>query len=160
MVAQPPPGAVILGITGARVSEDHDAVQAAIMRCDPTAQVWTDWPGGQVAVVSAVSAQRLQGAVAELGYGVTIRGGPGSRGTVAGLFGRIILYAVILGILGLVGGVMLGLGNSMFNPECTRPGSSGNCAIGVGVFGILFAFLGLALGAVAGLVHGLVRMSR
>jgi hypothetical protein len=47
------------------------------------------------------------------------------------------------------------MANSLFNPECTRPGSSGNCAIGVGVFGGLGALLGAPLGLVAGLVAGL-----
>jgi hypothetical protein len=66
-----------------------------------------------------------------------------------------VLYAAGGVALGLAVGVLFGMANSLFNPECTRPGSSGNCAIGVGVFGGLGALLGAPLGLVAGLVAGL-----
>jgi hypothetical protein len=64
----------------------------------------------------------------------------------------------VLGLAaGLVLGVVFGLGNSMLNPRCV---GSGNCAIGVGVFGGLGALVGLPLGAVAGLGLGLARFGR
>ena len=68
----------------------------------------------------------------------------------------MLLYAVLLGVVGLLAGIGLGLANAMLNPECTRPGSSGGCAIGVGVFGMLLGALGLPAGAIAGLIHGLI----
>jgi hypothetical protein len=161
MTMQPPPGAVILGLSGLNVPADQAAVQDAIRRVDPGALIWTDWAGGRIAVASAAPARALRDAVGAMGYQVRILAGdPRAKGTVAGMFGRMLLYAVIFGAIGLVGGVLLGLANSLFNPDCTRPGSSGNCAIGVGVFGLLFGAIGIPAGAVIGLIHGLVRLGR
>lgn len=158
---QPPPGAVILGLSGLNVPADQAAVQDAIRRLDPAAQVWTDWAGGRIAIASAAPARALRDAVQAMGYQAQILAGdPRAKGTVVGMFGRMLLYAVIFCAIGLVGGVLLGLANSLFNPDCTRPGSSGNCAIGVGVFGLLFGAIGFPAGAVIGLVHGLVRLGR
>jgi len=153
----PPPDALVLSITGAHGPADAAKVEAALRRCDPGAQFWTDWPRGLVALRSAAPASALCAAVQGAGYGVLVRSGPAARGSVAGILGRIILYAVLASVLGGVVGVGLGLANSMLNPDCTRPGSSGGCAIGVGLFGIGLGLLGIPVGAVAGLIHGLVR---
>ncbi len=161
MNGQPPPGALILGIVGVRVPADQAAVQDSIRRIDPGAQVWTDWAGGRLAIVSSASATSLRDAVRAMGYQAEIQvGAAGRRGGVAGIFGRMLLYAVLGGLLGLAAGVVLGLANSAFNPDCTRPGSSGACAIGVGVFGFLLGALGIPAGAVVGIIHGLVRLGR
>ncbi|MBW6396980.1 hypothetical protein KPL78_03925 [Roseomonas sp. HJA6] len=154
----PPPGAVVLSITGIQGPADAAAVQAALLRCDPAARLWTDWPQGLVAMETAAPAAMLRAAVQTAGYGVFQRSGPGApRGSVGGIFGRMLLYAVLGAVLGLAAGVVLGLANSMLNPDCTRPGSSGGCAIGVGLFGMLFGALGVPAGAVAGLIHGIAR---
>lgn len=154
----PPPDAVILAITGLQGPADAAAVEAALRRCDPSARLWTDWPRGLVAVLSAAPAQALCAAVQGAGFGVLVQGGPAAgRGSIASIFGRMLLYAVLLGVVGLLAGIGLGLANAMLNPECTRPGSSGGCAIGVGVFGMLLGALGLPAGAIAGLIHGLIR---
>ena len=160
MSPQPPPDALILGISGLRGPQDQAAAQAAILRCDPAARIWTDWPAGRVAVQSAAPAQALQDALRGAGYDSLVqRGAAGRRGTVGGIFGRVILYAVVGGVIGLVGGALLGMANSLFNPSCVSAGS-GNCAIGVGVFAALFGAVGVPAGALAGLVHGLVRLGR
>lgn len=161
MNAGPPPGAAILGIAGVRVPADQVAVQEAIRRLDPSARIWTDWAGGKVAIASARPAAAFRDAVRALGYRAEVQAGTaGGRGTAAGVFGRMLLYAVLGGVLGLFAGVLLGLANSVLNPDCTRPGSSGGCAIGVGLLGMLFGALGIPAGAVAGIVHGLVRLGR
>lgn len=157
MTSQPPPDAVILAITGLQGPADGAAVQAALLRCDPAARIWTDWPQALVAVQSAAPAKALCAAVQGAGYGVLLRGGPAARGSVAGIFGRMLLF----GVLGLVGGlaigVAFGLGNSALNPNCR---GSGDCAIGVGLFGALGAFIGGPAGAVAGLIAGIARRLR
>lgn len=158
-MSAPPPGAVVLAITGIEGPADAAAVQAALLRCDPAARLWTDWPQGLVAVESGAPAAMLRAAVQGAGYGVLQRSGPGTpRAGAGGVLGRMLLYAVLGAVLGVALGVGLGLANSMLNPDCTRPGSSGGCAIGVGLFGMLFGALGLPVGAIAGLVHGLVRL--
>lgn len=157
-VNAPPPEAVVLAITGLNGPADAAAVEAALLSCDRSARLWTDWPRGMVAVVSAAPPARLRAAVQAAGYGVYQRSG--ARGSIAGIIGRILLYAVLGAILGLAAGVALGLGNSMLNPDCTRPGSSGNCAIGVGVFGFILGLVGIPAGAIVGLIHGLVRRYR
>ena len=159
-MSAPPPGAVVLAITGIEGPADAAAVQAALLRCDPAARLWTDWPQGLVAVESGAPAAMLRAAVQGAGYGVLQRSGPGApRAGAGGVLGRmLLLYAVLGAVLGVALGVGLGLANSMLNPDCTRPGSSGGCAIGVGLFGMLFGALGLPVGAIAGLVHGLVRL--
>lgn len=158
---QPPADAVILGISGLRGPQDHEAVQAAIARCDPGSMVWTDWPNGRVAIRSRAPVKALQAAVEALGFAAVVQmGQPGSRGTVVGVFGRMLIYAVLGGVLGVLAGVLLGLGNAVLNPDCTRPGSSGGCAIGVGLFGFVLGALGIPAGLIAGLVHGLVRLGR
>ncbi len=154
--AAPPPGATILGISGLRVPADQVAVQAAIRRADPSARIWTDWAEGKVAIASARPAAAFRDAVRALGYQAEIQAGTAGRRT-AGIFGRMLLYAVLGGVLGFCAGVVLGLANSALNPDCTRPGSSGGCAIGVGLLGMLFGALGIPAGALAGLIHGLVR---
>ncbi|MEO3470709.1 hypothetical protein AAFN86_02500 [Roseomonas sp. CAU 1739] len=154
----PPPDAVILSITGLQGPADAAAVEAALRRGDPAVRLWTDWPRGLVAVQSAAPAKALCAAVQGAGFGVLVRGGAGAgRGSIAGIFGRMLLYAVLGAVAGLLLGIGLGLANSMFNPDCTRPGSSGGCAIGVGIFGLLFGCIGVPVGAVVGLIHGLVR---
>ena len=156
----PPPNALILGVTGVLAPADAAAVEAALRRRDPTIRMWTDWPRGRVAIQSAATAKTLCAAVQGAGYGVLVQradGRPANRGSIGGIFGRVLLYAVLGAVLGVAVGVCIGLGNSLLNPACTRPGSSGNCAIGVGVFGFLFGAGGLPLGAVIGLIHGLIR---
>jgi len=151
---------LILAVTGVQGPPDGAAIEAALRRRDPTIRMWTDWPRGRVAIQSAASAKTLCAAVQGAGYGVMVQradGRPAERGSVGGIFGRMLLYAVLGAVLGVVAGIVLGLGNSMLNPDCTRPGSSGNCAIGVGVFGFLFGAAGVPIGALAGLIHGLIR---
>ena len=154
----PPPDAVILAITGVQGPADSAVVEAALKRCDPTVRLWTDWPRGLVAVQSAAPAQALCAAVQGAGFGVLVQGGAGTpRGSVGGIFGRMLLYAVLGAVAGVLLGIGLGLANAMFNPDCTRPGSSGGCAIGVGIFAMLLGGIGVPAGAMVGLIHGLIR---
>jgi len=150
----PPTDAVVLVVTGLRGPADLQRVLAAIMGADPAAMTWVDGPRGLVAVRSGLRARALRDAAARAGFGVRVQGG---RPGVGGVLLRTLLFAVGGIAVGLALGVLLGLGNSMFNPDCTRPGSSGNCAIGVGLFGGLGALLGGPIGLVAGLVSGLAR---
>lgn len=156
----PPPDALILALTGVQGPSDAAAVEAALRRRDPTIRLWTDWPRGRVAIQSAAPAKALCAAVQGAGYGVLVQGAdgrPAGRGSISGISGRILLYAILGAVLGVAAGVALGIANSMLNPDCTRPGSSGNCAIGVGVFGFLFGAGGIPIGALVGLIHGLAR---
>lgn len=156
----PPPDAVVLSVTGVQGLDDAAVVEAALKRCDPMVQLWSDWPRGLVAMRSSAPARTLCAAVQGAGYGALVQAGPGGqhdRGSVAGIFGRILLYAVLGGVLGVALGVGFGLANVMLNPDCTRPGSSGGCAIGVGLFGFILGLCGIPIGAVGGLIHGLVR---
>lgn len=159
----PPPDAVFLGITGAEGPADAAAIEAALRRCDPSLLLWSDWPRGRVAVRSTAPAGALCAAVQGAGYGVLVQrvdGTPARRGSVAGIIGRVLLYAVLGGVAGVLAGVGLGLANAVLNPDCTRPGSSGGCAIGVGLFGIFLGLAGLPAGAILGLIHGVVRRFR
>ena len=157
MTAQPPPDAVILSITGLQGPADATAVQAALMRCDPAARLWTDWPRSLVAVQSAAPARALCAAVQGAGYGVLMQGGKRARGSIAGILARVLLFGLLGVVIGLALGIGLGMANSMLNPNCR---GSGNCAIGVGVFGGLGAIIGGPAGAVAGLLSGLARRWR
>jgi hypothetical protein len=153
----PPPEAVVLAITGVQGPADAAAVEAALRRCDPAARSWNDWPRGLIAVQSAAPPAALCAAVQAAGDGVLLRGAGRPRGGIAGIFLRPLLYAVLGAVVGVLVGVGLGLANAFLNPDCTAPGSSGGCAIGVGLFGIGLGLIGLPVGAVAGLVHGLAR---
>ena len=157
MTAVPPSDALILAITGVEGLADAAAVRQALMRCDPAAQVWTDWPRALVAVQSAAPAKMLCAAVQAAGYGVLVQGGPAARGSIAGIFGRILLYGLLGLAIGLALGVGFGMANSLLNPNCR---GSGNCAIGLGVFGALGAIIGLPSGAVVGLLSGVARRWR
>jgi hypothetical protein len=151
---------LILAVTGVQGPPDAALVEAALKRRDPTIRLWTDWPRGCVAIQSAASAKSLCAAVQGAGYGVLVQradGRPAGRGSIGGILGRMLLYAVLGAVLGVAVGVVIGLGNSLLNPDCSRPGSSGNCAIGVGVFGFLLGAIGLPVGVLAGLIHGLIR---
>lgn len=156
MTGLPPPDARVLAVSGVAGPRDQAAVLRAIAGCDPAARSWADWSQGMVAVATAAPAAALRDAVQAAGYGAAIvRTGRG--GGAASVVGRVILYAVLGGVAGVVLGAGLGMANSVLNPDCTRPGSSGNCAIGVGIFGVLLGFVGIPAGAIAGLVHGLAR---
>ncbi|MBR0673566.1 hypothetical protein [Neoroseomonas soli] len=157
MTSQPPPDAVVLSITGLQGPADAAAVQAALMRCDPAARLWTDWPRALVAVQSGAPPTALCAAVQGAGYGVLVNGGPRARGSIAGIFGRMLLFGLLGLFVGMALGIGFGLANSALNPNCR---GSGNCAIGVGVFGGLGAFLGAPAGAVVGLLVGLARRWR
>jgi hypothetical protein len=160
MMGGPPPDAQFLGITGAHGPADAAKIEAALRRCDPSLLFWSDWPRGRVAVSSRAPAQALCAAVQGAGYGVLVQkadGTPAGRGSVAGIIGRVLLYAVIGGVAGVLAGIGLGFANAMVNPDCTRPGSSGGCAIGVGLFGIFLGLAGVPAGAILGLIHGVIR---
>lgn len=157
MNGAPPPGAVVLAVPGLRGAAEQAAVLAAIAACDPVARCWTDWPRGLVAIASAVPAPTLLAGVRAAGFAATLVPGPARRPGVVGVIGRMLLYAVLVGVAGVVLGAGLGMANALFNPDCTRPGSSGGCAIGVGLFGMLLGLAGIPVGAIAGLAHGLAR---
>lgn len=156
MSALPPPDARVLAVPGLASPADREAVLRAIAARDPAARRWTDWPRGMVAVASAAPAAALRDAVRAASYPATIlRTGRGGR--VASVLGRVILFAVLGGVLGVAVGAGLGIANSVLNPECTRPGNSGGCAIGVGIFAALLGMPGIPAGAMAGLADGLAR---
>lgn len=153
----PPEGALVLVLRDLRGPADHAAVEAAIHRCDPAARTWVDWSQGLVAIASAAPHHALLGAVQQAGFAaMPQRRAPGPIGA-GGVLLRIVLGAVLGLAAGLALGVVFGLGNSALNPNCV---GSGNCAIGVGVFGGLGALLGLPVGAVVGLGFGLARYGR
>lgn len=158
-MSAPPPDARVLAVSGLAGPADQDAVLRAIAGCDPVARSWADWPRGMVAVASACPAPVLRDAVQAAGYPAAIirAGVRGRGGGVASVVGRVILYAVLGGVAGVLLGAGLGIANSLLNPDCTRPGSSGGCAIGVGIFAMLLGFVGIPAGGIAGLVHGLAR---
>jgi hypothetical protein len=149
----PPPDAVILAVSGLQGPPEQRAAMAAIAAADPSAQSWVDGARGLLAVRSGLGGRALVAALRRAGFRARVQGG--RRHGVLGVLLRVVLYTVGGIALGLLVGVLFGMGNSLFNPECTRPGSSGNCAIGVGVFGALGALLGAPLGLIAGLVAGL-----
>jgi hypothetical protein len=146
---------VILAVSGLGGAAEQRAVLAAIAAVDPAAGTWVDAGRGLVAVRSGLGGRALAAALRRAGHPARVQGG--RRPGVLGVLARVVLYGVAGLAIGLVLGVLFGIGNSLFNPDCTRPGSSGNCAIGVGVFGALGALLGAPLGLVAGLVSGLAR---
>lgn len=145
----PPPDARTFAVSGLRGPAEAAAIAAALRRCDPVAQVWTDPAQGLVAVASLAPAKALAAAMAQAGFPARQTGGrPGS-------VGRALLFGVLLGLGGLVGGLVLGwvvgLGLYAANPECGRPGS---CTLLAPVFAVLGAVIGGPVGLVAGLVLG------
>lgn len=157
MNGAPPAGTVVLAVPGLRGPAEQAALLAAIAACDPAARCWTDWSRGLVAIASAMPAPTLLAGVRGAGFAATLAQGPARRPGLAGVIGRVLLYAALGGVAGVALGAGLGMANAMFNPDCTRPGSSGGCAIGVGLFGILLGLAGVPVGAIAGLAHGLAR---
>ncbi len=145
----PPPDARTFAVSGLRGPAEAAAIAAALRRCDPVAQVWTDPAQGLVAVASAAPVKALAAAMTQAGFPARPTGGrPGS-------VGRALLFGVLLGLGGLVGGLVLGwvvgLGLYAANPECGRPGS---CTLLAPVFAVLGAVIGGPVGLVAGLVLG------
>jgi len=151
----PPGDAYVLVLRDLRGPADHAAVEAAIRRCDPAARTWTDWSQGLIAIASAAPRHALLGAVQQAGFAAMPQRRPAAPIRAGGVLLRIVLGGVLGLVAGLALGVALGLGNSALNPNCS---GSGDCAIGVGVFGALAAMIGLPVGALAGL--GLARYGR
>lgn len=148
MTDAPPPDARVYDVAGLDGPQRAAAITAALRRRDPAARCWTDPARGLVAVASGAPDSVVRAAIAEAGGTLLGRERRGS-------LGRAILFGVLLGVCGLVGGLVLGwivgLGLYAVNPECHRPGS---CTLMAPVFAGLGALFGAPAGLVAGLVLG------
>ena len=152
----PPPGAVLLSVSGLRGPEDHAAVLAAIRQRDPAAVVWTDWPRGLVAVQTDWPPEMLRVAVQDAGFIAAWLAHPprevSARGAAAAVV-RVIGYGLAGFVLGALAGAALGIANVALNPVCGSPGDSGGCAMGIPMIAIGAGFLGAAAGAVVAVVR-------
>ena len=152
----PPPGAVFLTIAGLRGPADHAVVEAAILRRDPAARVWTDWPRGRVAVESVASPEELRLAVQDAGFIAALVSAADALAEPRAI-GAMITRAIGFGfagfVLGGLGGVVLGLANIALNPVCRSGGDSGGCAMGIPALAILVALAGAPLGVLLALLR-------
>ncbi|MBR0683323.1 hypothetical protein GXW74_22750 [Roseomonas eburnea] len=154
--AVPPPGAVLLSVSGLRGPEDHAAVLAALRQRDPAGVVWTDWPRGLVAVQTDHPPEALRVAVQDAGFITAWLAHPPmevSAGGVGAAIVRLIGYGFVGLVLGMLLGAALGIGNVMLNPVCGSPGDSGACAMGIPAIAIGAGLLGAAAGAVLALAR-------
>ena len=152
----PPPGAVLLSVSGLRGPEDHAAVLAAIRRRDPSAAVWTDWPRGLVAVQTEWPPEMLRVAVQDAGFIAAWLAHPPLEVSARGAFAavvRVIGFGLAGFVLGTLAGAGLGIANVALNPACGSPGDSGGCAMGIPAMAIGAAVLGAAAGAVLAVVR-------
>lgn len=156
MTGAPPPGAVLLSVSGLRGPEDHAAVLAAIRRRDPSAVVWTDWPRGLVAVQTEWPPEMMRVAVQDAGFITAWLAHPplevSARGAFAAIV-RVIGFGLAGFVLGGLIGAAFGIANVSLNPVCGSPGDSGACAMGIPVMVIGAGFLGAAVGAVVAIVR-------
>ncbi|MBB5689628.1 hypothetical protein FHS88_001753 [Roseomonas alkaliterrae] len=160
MSAEPPPGAVVLLISGVRGGMDRVAVEEAIRRFDPAARIWTNWPKGMVAVETAAPAEALRMAVQDAGYVAGLRqGGAAAREPVdiAAAVMRVIGLTFAGFVLGTLLGAALGVGNALLNPLCATPGDSGGCAMGIPSVALAAGSLGAPLGFALALWRALRR---
>jgi hypothetical protein len=160
MTVTPPPGAVLLAVSGLQGAADQAAVLAALRARDQAAHVDADWPRGLLIVQSDQPPEALRLAVQDAGFiaarlthlprEVTARG-------VAGVIMRIIGF----GFAGAVTGVLLGALGAMaliaLDPACAGSGNSGGCAMGIPVFAIGAGMLGGALGMVLSVIRSIRR---
>lgn len=160
MTVTPPPGAVLLAVSGLRGAADQAAVLAAIRGRDQAAHVDADWPRGLLIVQSDQPPEALRLAVQDAGYiaaqlahlprEVTARG-------VAAALMRIIGF----GFAGVVTGTLLGAVGAMaliaLDPTCAGSGNSGGCAMGIPLFAIGAGMIGGVVGVVLAVIRGLRR---
>ena len=156
MTPQPPPGAVVLVLSGLRGGMDHAAVRDAIERFDPAARIWTNWPEAMVAVETAAPPEALRAAVQDAGYIAAIRArlpAPREAGGTAARVVRVFGLTFAGFVLGTLAGAALGVGNVLLNPVCSSPGDSGACAMGIPAI----ALAGGMLGGPVGFLFALLR---
>lgn len=152
----PPPGAMLLSVSGLRGPADHAAVLAAIRQRDPAAAVWTDWPRGLVAVQTDWPPEAMRLAVQDAGFITAWLAHPplipDARGLGA-VLARLIGHAFAGFVLGGLLGAAAGIANLALNPVCGSPGDSGGCAMGIPAMAIGTAVLCAAAGAVLAVVR-------
>ncbi len=155
MNASPPPDAVILTVQGVRGSLDRMRVEQALKRGDPGAQVWTDWPGGRVAVKSSVPAERIRRAVQDAGFiaAHANASAPVEPREVGRTILRVVGYSFAGFVLGTLVGAAIAIGVVMVDPACNLPGDSGGCAMGIPAIAIGAGMLGAPIGFVLALIR-------
>jgi hypothetical protein len=136
-------------LAGLRGSMDQVAIRDAILRFDPAARIWTNWPANMIAVETAAPAEALRTAVQDAGYIAAQRQGPPpTRAPVGFAAGAMMLIGLTVAglVLGSLLGVALGMGHFVLNPRCGTPGDSGGCAMGIPMIAIGVGLLGAPLG--------------
>jgi len=151
-----------LAVDGMRGPEDRAVVMAAILGCDPDAEVAV-LPGRDVfAVRSAAPAEALRQAVQAAGFIAALRDHPPAEVSVAGVAGfiAVMLVQALLGaVVGLVAGLAAGFAMVALDPRCGTPGDSGGCAMGIPMVAIGGAVLGAPAGAALAIFRRWRRLS-
>ena len=156
LTGAPPPGAVFLAVHGLRGPADQAAVEAALRRADPAAGVWTNWPRGMVAVVSAAPAEALRLAVQDAGFlarQVAAEAALADPRSAGAAIGHAIGFGFAGFVLGGLGGGVAGLLNLALNPVCQSGGDAGGCAMGIPGFVVAAALLGAPAGVLLALLR-------
>ena len=149
MSPAPPPGAVVLELSGLRGPADHAAVEAAIRGQDPGAGIWTNWPRGLVAIETAMPAEALRRAVQDAGFIAGLRAAGASLADprpLGGMILRVVGFTFAGFVLGALAGAAIGIGSMALDPVCRAGTDSGGCAMGIPAFAIGAALLGAPLG--------------
>lgn len=160
MTVTPPPGAILLAVSGLRGAADQAAVRAAIRARDQAAHVDADWPRGLLVVQSDQPPEALRLAVQDAGFiaarlthlpaEVTARGAVAVVARVIGFgFGGFVL-GTLLGVVGAMALIAL-------DSSCAGSGNAGGCAMGIPVFAIGAGMIGGVLGVLLALFRILRR---
>jgi hypothetical protein len=153
----------LLRITGVRDPAASAAVAAALHAHDPNCRISGEWRDDLVEISSASTPETLVAVLRDAGFvaiPLQARPRPTDVRGIAGLAGRTVLFAV----LGLVGGAILGLvagiANDMFSPECHSAHDEGACAMGIVTFPVGFAVIGAMAASIVTVVRGALRLYR
>ena len=148
-------------MAGIKNELDANRVEAAIRGRDPAAIIKIDRARGMVDVTSVNSAADLCDAIQDVGFiAKPVKSVPGMlsfRDTA-----RLLLRALLFGVLGALGSAIVGVGagvlNLETNSECWSPTDEGACAMGIPLFAIGFGFVGGGICGAITLVRGGIRL--
>ena len=160
MSVTPPPGAVLLAVSGLRGTADQAAVLAALRARDQAAHVDADWPRGLLVVQSDQPPEALRLAVQDAGFIAAQLTHLPREVTARGVVG-VIMRIIGFGFTGVVSGTLLGALGAMalvaLDSSCAGSGNSGGCAMGVPVFAIGAGMIGGLLGVLLAVIRTIRR---
>ena len=154
---------MLIAVVGIKDELDADRVEAALRARDPSSIIRIDRTRELIEITSSVSASELCEVIQDAGFiakPVNLSRGAWSFGDTL----RLLLRAVLFGVLGAIASAIVGVGAGVLNleidPECASATDEGACAMGIPLFAVGFGVLGGGICGGITLLRGGIRLIR